>query len=145
MPVVQARGPACCRAGATTGRARLAGVVLGAALTGLAPGLLCGADAPAKVFELRINGGTLPLAQRVMRVAKGDTLRWRVTSDAAGQIHLHAYRLAAQVAPDQVSEVVFDAFASGRFRVEWHPADVRPEARGAHPAAPLATLEVRPR
>ena len=51
------------------------------------------ADTKPRVFDLTIMGGALPAAQRLMRVEKGDAVQWRITSDAAGELHLHAYRL----------------------------------------------------
>jgi hypothetical protein len=84
----------------------------------------------------------LPPAQRVIRASKGDRLRWRITSDAAGEFHLHALRLAVAVQPGRVAELAFTAFATGRFRASWHAAGAA-EA-GRHDAA-LVVLEVRPR
>jgi hypothetical protein len=103
------------------------------------------AEPPEKVFELRIVGGSLPTEQRVILVTKGERVRWRITSDAPGQLHAHAYHLEANVVPGEPSELVFKAFATGRFRIEWHPASAKPALPGAHHAPPLATLEVHPK
>lgn len=103
------------------------------------------ADVPEVVFDLSITAGTLPAAKRTLRVQKDQMVRWRVNSDAPGNLHLHAYRIDAAVVPGQTAEVAFKAFASGRFRVEWHPAAAKGAGGGGHHAAPLATVEVRPR
>ena len=71
-------------------------------------------------------------------------LRWRITSNAAGEVHLHAYRLSARLLPGQPAELVFTAFATGRFRLEWHAAGDNSAAPDAHHAPALAVLEVLP-
>lgn len=108
----------------------------------LAAAALPGAGASAQpVRELAITGGTLPPADRLIVATKGDALRWRVVSDLPGEVHVHAYRVAATVATGRPAELAFNAHATGRFRVEWHAAGAEP---GSHHAPPLAVLEVRP-
>jgi hypothetical protein len=94
------------------------------------------------VHDLAITAGVLPPGQRVIRATKGDRLRWRITSDAPGELHLHAFRLAIAVQPGQVAELPFTALATGRFRASWHAAGVADPGR--HDAA-LLVLEVQPR
>ncbi len=97
-------------------------------------------------LTLSIVDGNLPKAQRLIQVRKGDKLRWRISSNTAGELHLHAYRLSAQLQAGQATELTFDAFATGRFRLEWHAAyDKRVAAETNHHAPPLAILEVLPR
>ena len=60
-------------------------------------------------------------------------------------MHLHAYRVNAKLMPGQSIDVSFKAFATGRFRIEWHAATDQAGTPGAHRAPPLATLEVRPK
>jgi hypothetical protein len=103
----------------------------------------------AQEWDLSIVDGAVPVAQRLIKVQKGQPLRWRITSDQAGELHLHAYRLHAAVKPGQVAELAFTAHATGKFRLEWHGAQDRPVPKDAapshHHAPALATLEVRPR
>ena len=70
-------------------------------------------------------------------------MRLKLTSDAAGDLHLHGYRLEVQLTPGAPAELAFTAFATGRFRFEWHAENDTAKA-GDHHGAPLATLEVRP-
>ena len=83
-----------------------------------------------------------PQRARVLQVHKDDAVRLRVTSEAPGEIHLHAYRLDAKVAPGAPAGLNFKARATGRFRIEWHPAG---GTKGDHHGPPLAFLEVRPK
>jgi hypothetical protein len=92
--------------------------------------------------ELRIAGGSLPPVQRRIVASKGDRVRLRVSSDKPGELHLHAYRIAARVEPGRDAHLDFTAFATGRFPVSWHADGA---AAGDHSHAPLAWLEVRPR
>jgi FtsP/CotA-like multicopper oxidase with cupredoxin domain len=102
------------------------------------------AEPAEKPFELAISRGTLPAPQRVVRVDKGDQVRLRLTSDAPGAIHLHGYRLEAKLTPGERAELAFKAYATGRYRIEWHRAGETGET-GRHHGPPLATLEVRPK
>ena len=98
-----------------------------------------------KIRELVIVDGALPADGRLVKVLKGDRLRWRITSNTPGEVHLHAYRLHVPVRPGLPVEMAFTAFATGRFRLEWHGASTQPASAASHQVAPLATLEVRPR
>ena len=101
------------------------------------------ADAPQKTFELAIVHGAVPAPQRVLKVEKGDAVKLTITSDAAGELHLHGYRLAAKLAPGQPATLAFTAYATGRYPLEWHGGDAA--AAAPHRGPPLATLEVYPR
>jgi hypothetical protein len=101
-----------------------------------------GAQEQAAAIDLRIAGGLLPASQRRIGARKGDRVRWRVSSDAPGELHLHAYRLVAKVEPGKPVDLDFTAFATGRFPLSWHPHAAR---AAAHADAPLALLEVLPR
>jgi hypothetical protein len=102
------------------------------------------ADPPEKTFDLALARGVAPAEQRVMRVSKGDAVRLRLTSDAAGDIHLHGYRLETKLAPGRPAELAFTAYATGRYRLEWHGAGDDAKT-GRHHGPALATLEVRPK
>jgi hypothetical protein len=116
-----------------------------ACAAGLGAAFVRAADAPERVLDLRIIAGVLPAEQRVIRVSKGERVRWRLSSDAPGEVHIHAYHLEVTVPAGQPADLAFKAFATGRYRVEWHPVAGKPAVPGAHHAPPLATLEVHPR
>lgn len=101
------------------------------------------ADPPQKTFDLAISRGAVPKAQRVLRVDRGDLVRIRLMTDAPGEVHVHGYRLETKVAPGSASELRFTARATGRYRIEWHPA--AETAKGDHHGPPLARLEVLPK
>jgi hypothetical protein len=109
----------------------------------LATAAALAADPAQKTFSLTISQGTLPAQQRVLRVEKDDTVRLRVTGDAPGELHLHGYRLEMKITPASESELSFKAHATGRYRIEWHPAGET--SKGDHHGPPLARLEVRPK
>jgi hypothetical protein len=103
------------------------------------------AAAPAeKSFEFAITGGQVAKEQRLIRVDKGTPVKLRVTSDTAGSLHLHAYKIDVKLTPGTPAELAFNARATGRFRFEWH-ADNAKAKSGDHHGPPLATLEVRPK
>jgi len=108
----------------------------------LALALAPGVHAAERAFTLAAVGGAVPPAQQALRVAKGDTVVVSLASDQPGEVHLHAYRLHAKVAPAQPASWRFTAHATGRFRIEWHAAG---DPSAGHHRAPLATLEVMPK
>ena len=111
---------------------------------GLALAVAQAAEPLAQSFELVIAGGQVAKEQRLIRVDKGAAVKLRVSSDAAGSLHLHAYKLEVHLAPGAPAELAFTARATGRFRFEWH-ADNAGAKSGDHHGPPLATLEVRPK
>lgn len=92
--------------------------------------------------QLTLVNGTLPAAQRLIVATKGEALRWRLDSNVAGTVHVHAYRVSVALRPGQAVDLAFTAHATGRFRIEWHAAGEA--GPGPHHAPPLAMLEVRP-
>lgn len=110
----------------------------------LATGAAFTAEPAVREFDLAIPGAAVAASPRVLRVRKDDVVRLKLAAEAAGDIHLHAYRLEAKVAPGARAELNFKAHATGRFRIEWHPAGGTAK-KGDHHGPPLAFLEVRPR
>ena len=110
----------------------------------LATGTGFTAEIAVREFELAIPAAAVAAGPRVLRARKDDVVRLKVTGEVAGDIHLHAYRLEAKVAPGAPAELSFTARATGRFRIEWHRAGETAK-KGDHHGPPLAFLEVRPR
>jgi hypothetical protein len=102
------------------------------------------ADSPEKTFNLSIVRGTVPAEQRVLRVEKGDAVRVRLTTDTAGELHLHGYKVEMKLVPGTPIEIAIKAYATGRFPFEWHGAGEAAPAKSHH-GPPLAALEVRPK
>jgi heme/copper-type cytochrome/quinol oxidase subunit 2 len=91
------------------------------------------------VFELRIEGDEVADELRTLQVTEGDRVRLRWTADAPTSLHLHGYDIEQEVAPGRVTELQFEAYATGRFPIEVHASD-----HSDH-EAPLLVLEVYPR
>ena len=94
-------------------------------------------------FDLKIEQGKVTQNLRLLRVKQGDAVKLRWTSDRPIILHLHGYEIETKVVPGAVSEMTFDARATGRFPIEEH----KPAAKGGHShgEAPLVRIEVRPR
>ena len=114
-------------------RLALAGIFILAALT---------CQAAEKEFELNIQNGKVPKGSYLMKVQKGDQIRWKVLSDADGELHIHAYHIDQIIKAKKPTMYSFTATATGRYRVEWHPESER--GKGVHHSEPLALLEVYP-
>ena len=126
-------------------RASLLGCI-GLFLVGASPLALAQTPDKAEVaLTLPIVDGSLPKELRLIKTRKGDKLRWRISSNTAGTLHLHAYHLTAPLQAGQTKEIEFDAFATGRFRLEWHGEHDKSSGNAGHHAPPLAILEVLPR
>ena len=97
-------------------------------------------------FELHLTQGKLSASQRMMRVTQGDTVHWRIFSDTAGELHLHAYGVQVPVLAGQVAESTFVAHTSGRYRLQWHaPTSSRAPTQGEHHTPALGVIEVHPK
>lgn len=97
-----------------------------------------------QTFRLTITDGKVPAAERTLKVIKDDQVRITVTSNTAGVLHLHGYRLEAKLAPGTPAGLAFRAHATGRYPLEWHGAGSAAQG-GSHHGPPMAALEVRPK
>lgn len=95
-------------------------------------------------FDLRLERGRVPDNMRLIRVTEGDVVRLRWTTDEPAVVHLHGYDIEKRLVPGSVTELVFTAYATGRFPVHLH-APAERGAGGTHEEAPLVTIEVYPR
>jgi len=99
-------------------------------------------QAAEKEFELNIQNGKVSKGLYLMKVQKGDQIRWKVLSDVDGELHIHAYHVDQIIKAQKPTLYSFIATATGRYRVEWHPESER--GKGVHHSEPLALLEVYP-
>ncbi len=72
---------------------------------------------PAGVFEISVSSGSVTGGGR-LEVALGDQVTIRVRSDVADEAHLHGYDIHADVGPDVVGEISFEATVPGIFEIE---------------------------
>jgi hypothetical protein len=116
------------------------------ALRGIGPvfGVAGSEGKPAeRIFDLRIEHGTVADDMRTLRVMRGDSVRLRWAVDAPVVLHLHGYDIERKIAPGAVTEFAFTAHAAGRFPVSVHEEGQSPGA--AHDETPLVNVEVYPR
>lgn len=73
---------------------------------------------PITVIEVAYAGGEVVGGVRTVAVRLGDTVRIRLTSDVAEELHVHTYDAVAAVAPGQPSDLEFAATIPGRHEVE---------------------------
>lgn len=59
---------------------------------------------------------------RKIEVSEGEQIRFRVTDDADGEVHLHGYDVEKEVGPGSPASFNVKATITGRFEVELHPA-----------------------
>jgi FtsP/CotA-like multicopper oxidase with cupredoxin domain len=76
-----------------------------------------------EVTRIRMRGGSVVGGAQDIEVARGDTVRIVVTSDAADEIHLHGYDITRNAAPGQPARFQFRADAEGAFEIESHVAE----------------------
>ncbi|MFN0003351.1 MAG: hypothetical protein ACKVPZ_00020 [Burkholderiaceae bacterium] len=100
-------------------------------------------------LELKILSDVSPKSTVVFKVPQNAMVKLEVTSDAKGELHLHAYRLKLLILAPGTQTLNFKAQASGKFNIEWHPQDKKASDTNSHISAhahgpPLASLEVQP-
>ena len=114
----------------------LAGLYKGLKSHQPAPPAASSADAPQPApltVELRVQDGRRIAGPERIAAQQGQTVRLRVTSNRADELHLHGYDLTLKLEPEVLAELRFPAHLSGRFEYELHHA---------HQA--LGVLEVQP-
>lgn len=77
------------------------------------------ARAENKIIDVVIEARKV-VGDNVARVAQGDAVTLRWSTDEAVSVHLHGYDLKLSIAPDAPTEMTFEAFAAGRFPVTSH-------------------------
>lgn len=92
-----------------------------------------------RAFSLAIERGAV--AQQVLRVVQGETVRIDWHSDAPLTVHLHGYDIEAELDPGRPLTMQFDADIQGRFPIADHGAG----RRGGHVHRALAYVEVHPK
>lgn len=92
--------------------------------------------------SIRIAAGTVPRAQRVLRVPHQSLVRIDWSSDRPTTVHLEGYDISVTVRPGQAESMRLKAFATGRFAVHAHDGEAR--GKHAHGRGALMWLEVHP-
>lgn len=101
------------------------------------------AKAEELTFVLRIKNGQVEQSIRLIRVKQGDDIKLQWSADRPMILHLHGYDIEKKIAPNVVTEMSFNARATGRFTIAPHIGKV-PSGDHAHGEA-LVTIEVYPR
>jgi heme/copper-type cytochrome/quinol oxidase subunit 2 len=57
-----------------------------------------------------------------LEFTEGDTVRFRVKSDVAEEVHVHGYNIAKDLEPGQMTTVSFPASITGIFEIEYEHA-----------------------
>jgi len=58
---------------------------------------------------------------QLIEVKHNDTVTLIITADESGTLHLHGYDLEKTVSPDSENQLSFEAYATGRFPMTFHP------------------------
>lgn len=95
----------------------------------------CGGGGPREQsFNIKIQDGKPVGGSTTFRVKQGDTVTFSISSDKAGEVHLHGYDLEAEMDPGKAVTLSFTANATGRFLIELEETKVE-----------IGFLEVQPR
>ena len=98
-------------------------LLMAAAVSAMALAACSTSEPEDRLFDLSIEHGALTLDPPVMKVDQGDTVTLSVASDEHGSVHLHGYDEEFEVGPDGETTVVFEADATGSFKLTLHGAD----------------------
>lgn len=96
------------------------------AALGLLLGLLamtaaaCGGGEPKDV-EISVTIAEGEMSPETIKVEQNDTITLKIDSDVPGAFHLHTYDIESNLHGDSVTDLVFLADATGRFRITFHP------------------------
>jgi hypothetical protein len=71
-----------------------------------------------RTFNVAVTGGN-QMSPDHLSVKAGDTVTINITSDKAGEVHLHGYDIPFDTKPGEVTSHTFKANNSGDFEIEW--------------------------
>ena len=91
----------------------------------------CGGGGPQEQV-IPVEIGAEKMNPETIRVNQGDTVTLKLDSHQTGEFHLHGYDLEQEVGGEIVSEMVFAADATGRFRITFHPGAEEHGMHGKH-------------
>ena len=74
------------------------------------------------IATITVRNGKPVGGVKKIEVDEGDRIRFRVTDDSAGEVHLHGYDVEKEVGPGNPASFNVKATITGRFEVELHPA-----------------------
>ena len=112
----------------------------------------CSGESPQeREIAAKLTAGQL--VPDIIEVGQNDTVTLKIQTDQPGSIHLHGYDLEQDIASGGITDFVFLADASGRFRIAFHSAEVdHHQASGGHhheaadvEEVDVGFLEVHPR
>ena len=97
-----------------------------------------------RVLDLDIKQGRFTASNNTVRVTEGDTVELRITSDRAGELHLHGYDVPIKLKAGTPSVTVLEANVAGRFPITSHGFEGDVKDKHRHDKT-LLYLEVYPR
>lgn len=97
-------------------------------------------DQPLRVVKVEIKSRHVIAPTGAIKVAEGETVELRWTSDEQVELHLHGYDVKLTLLPGAPGSLVIQAFASGRFPITSHGW-----GKGGHAHDALTYLEVHPK
>ena len=97
-----------------------------------------------RVLDLEIKHGRFTASNNTVRVTEGDKVELRVTSDRAGELHLHGYDVPIKLKAGIPTVTLLDARVAGRFPITSHGFADDGEHKHRHHKT-LLYLEVYPR
>jgi hypothetical protein len=80
-----------------------------------------------------------------LKVQQNDQIEWQIKSNQPGELHLHAYGIEVRVPKNQLVVYKFDAKATGKFQIEWHPQNNPSSTPPKSNHSAQAYLEVYPK
>ena len=128
------------------------GIIIFPLMVGLAlSAVACGGAGPQeREIAVKLTAGQLDPG--TIKVGQNDTVTLKIETDQPGSVHLHGYDLEQDIGSGDITDFVFLADASGRFRIAFHAAGVdHHQASGGHhevadgEEVDVGFLEVQPR
>ena len=71
-------------------------------------------------FNLEIENRKLNVSR--LEVRQNDKLTLNIVADEPGEFHLHGYDYEENISPSKVTKLVFEANATGKFNITFHPS-----------------------
>ncbi|TMC13315.1 MAG: hypothetical protein E6J41_00775 [Chloroflexi bacterium] len=77
-----------------------------------------GGGGTPRTFDVKVTNAS-SMSPDHLAAKAGDTITINITSDKAGEVHLHGYDIAFDTEPGKVASHTFKADQTGDFEIEW--------------------------
>ncbi|MDA0264501.1 MAG: cupredoxin domain-containing protein [Chloroflexi bacterium] len=103
-------------------KTRLIALTLFVGMLAMVAAAACGSGSEPEDVDIPVTIKDGKMSPATIKVKQNDTITLKIDADVPGEFHLHTYDIESDIHGDEITDFVFVADATGRFRITYHPA-----------------------